>query len=191
MPSCLSLKNSRTTLDLKRFAHVALLIALLPSCQRNSAMDNYKATVASARTAVPVAVEMEQVFPETDHFITHFGFDAEPKTWNTVSYFGDRYSLTMQVKVDIDYSARQITQIGEPEFFLTEVGKIVPLGNGRFEGHIARNLQFDLVEWRKLFGHRGDLSAIGFVAKEGKVPYFWDAVAAARRDVVRVQLRGN
>lgn len=165
-------------------------MVLLPGCQRSSSMDDYKATVRSAHTAIPVAVEIEQLFPETDHFITHFGFDTGPKTWNTEAYFGDRYHLTMQVKVNIDYVANQVKLIGEPVFFLTEIERIEPLGSGHYKGDVGRFIQFDLDEWKTLFEHGGDLSSIGFIVKEGKVAHFWDDVAAVRRDRVRVRLIG-
>ena len=166
----------------------ALLAVLLVGCQAESSMQDYKATVRSARTSIPVAVEMERLYPHTDHFITHYGFAAGPKVWNTESYFGDRYHLTMQVEVTIDYTRNRVTPVGKPTFFLMEINKLEPITDGVFEGHFGRNLEFDLATWEKLFDQRGDLTAIGFVPKKGKVEHFWEDVATWRRPRVHVSL---
>lgn len=164
-----------------------LVIAVAGSCPGCFAMDEYEETVRSARTAIPIAVEMEKLFPETDHFITHYRFD-DPGPWNSVSYFGGRYQIEMQVKVDIDYSARRVKQIGQPTFLLFEIEKIEGADEGAIQAHIGRNFRFGIKEWKKLVEARGDVSAIGFKAKKGPIPHHVEYVAAERDPRIRISL---
>jgi hypothetical protein len=169
-----------------RWSAMLLAVVLLAGC----GMDDYKATVRSASTAIPVAVQMEKLFPEIDHFITHYGraFGEGPKVWNSEAYLGGRYYLTMQVDVDIDYTTRQVTQAGDPKFYLTEYKKVMPLGRGAYESTISRDFRFGPQEWKKLFAARGDFTVIGFTCDDSEVPCFSNEVAAVRRDRVPVSL---
>ena len=50
-------------------------------------MGDYKATVQSARGAIPETVQIEKLFPNVDHFITHYGMSG-PKVWNSEAFIG-------------------------------------------------------------------------------------------------------
>lgn len=152
-------------------------------------MKGYRATIQSGATAIPEAVEMERMFPQTDHFITHFGFDSSPKQWNSEAFFGKRYILTMQVSVDVDYSSQQVSCIGEPKFYLNEVATAQPLSHGRFELTHGRTLEFGREEWKQLVEAKGDLNVLGFAPTPSVVPNYSEAVEAIRRDRVPVSLR--
>jgi hypothetical protein len=154
-------------------------------------MDGYVATVKSARTAVPIAVQMEELFPVADHFITHFGFSNGPRIWNTVVYFGGRFELTMQVDVEIDYStSRVVRAIGTPVFYLNAVEslKITSDGSadGTFRGQDHRT--FGPIEWETIRKRNGDLTVIGIQEGSLPVPQFDAFVATSRRPRVRVSL---
>jgi hypothetical protein len=100
---------------------------------KNRSLSDYKAVMQSARTALPVAVEIEELYPNADHFITHFGFNARPKKWNTVTTIGDRYQLHMVVEVSINYEKRTLKQLGDPTFSIIEYTKIDKLRGGSME----------------------------------------------------------
>ena len=110
-----------------RFLILPCTTLILPGCAGRA---NHESTVKSARTAIPAAVQMEEIFGEVDHFITHYGFDAKPKPWNSEVHFGGRYVLTMQVDVTIDYTRNVITKVGNPIFVLYEITKIEKDDNG-------------------------------------------------------------
>lgn len=159
--------------------------------RRSQNWDEYKATVRSARAVLPIAVQMEEVFPIADHFITHFGFDSGPKMWNTEVFFGGRYTLTMQVDVEIDYKAKTITKVvGEPKFYLHEVQNIQILPDGRASSsYNSRNeKRFGSAEWEKIRQANGELSTLGLTANTEAVQHFDEYVSQWRRDRIRVSL---
>jgi hypothetical protein len=153
-------------------------------CGLTSTMKDYKATVKSGGAAIPAAAQMEELFPEVDHFITHYGFDNKPKLWNSEAFFGGRYILTMQVMVDVDYTNRKVKQVGEPRFYLQEIQRI----EGIYHSYAGDGAEFGLEKWKQLFEAGGELSAIGFTPKRSAVPGFAEMVAAKRRDRIPVSL---
>jgi hypothetical protein len=154
-------------------------------------MNGYEDVHRSARLAIPTAVEMETLYPATDHFITHYGFDSKPKAWNTVSYFGERYELAMQVEVSIDYKAKTVTQIGEPIFSLLEIERIVPLGGGAFSESVAKDVHISLDDWKTLYRNKGDLSSIGIMKNATPVQYFRESMASERSNRISISLLGD
>lgn len=148
----------------------------------------YRATVASAHNTLPSAVEMEKLFGNVDHFITHYGFDSEPKTWNSEVSFGGRYTLTMQVQVSINYESHTVTPIDEPKFWLLEVDKIQKLPNGNYQASFNRQLEFSLPEWHKLYESKGDLTVLGVLPNATAVRMFDEYVAAGRHPRIPVSL---
>ena len=158
---------------------------------RRFELDEYRTTCLSARNALPVAVEIERLFPATDHFITHYGFSPEPRTWNTEAFFGGRYRLTMQVPVEIDYTAHSVTRvIGEPVFFLTVATRVELLPDGRaslaFDTSSGR--RFSLREWELVRAAGGDLLPLGLRPEPKPVKNFEVFVAQARKDRVPISL---
>jgi hypothetical protein len=153
-------------------------------------MDEYTATIRSAATAIPVAAQMEALFHEIDHFITHYGsgFENKPKMWNSEAFFGGRYILTMQVMVKVDYAHHRVIPVGKPTFYLHEVKSVENVTEGQYAQSFGRTLTFDTETWERLQEARGDFTAIGFEPNPIAVPGFVESVAAIRRDRVRVSL---
>lgn len=153
---------------------------------------DYVKTVESARHVIETAVQMEQLFRTADHFITEYGFKSGPRIWNTEVYFGGRYRLTMQVEIEIDYNRdRIIRTLTEPQFHLTEVGKIEVLADGRvYSENVKKPGQetFGLPEWRRVFAAGGDWSVIGFTIDKSSVQHFDEFVEAWRRPRIAVSL---
>jgi hypothetical protein len=44
--------------------------------------------------------------------------------WNTIVLFGGRYRFGMQVDIEIDWTGRTFTPVGEPWFYLKEYGDV-------------------------------------------------------------------
>jgi hypothetical protein len=154
--------------------------------------DEYVRTVKSARSAIPVALQIETTFDEVDHTITHYGFrNQRSNQWNTNAYFGGRYQIHMTVDVEIDYSNFTVRQLGEPEFRLYEYSKIYdPYGDKEvYGGTVGRQIEFSVEDWQKVFESKGDFSVIG-VALLQNVPLkdFDRFVAGWRRDIIPIRL---
>lgn len=104
---------------------------------------------------------MERQFSSasTDHFITYFGDKSEKDyTWNTESFWGDRYILTMQVQVTIDYQNKLLALAGRPTFNLVEIVSAKPNGSDV----VGRNLKFEEDEFEELVRSNWDFNSIGF-----------------------------
>jgi hypothetical protein len=144
----------------------------------------------SARTALPVAVEIEELYPNADHFITHFGFNARPKKWNTVTTIGDRHQLHMVVEVSINYEKRTLKQLGDPSFSIIEYTKIDKSRGGSMEARFPNSTQvhFGAKEWEKLYKSRGDLSAVNVKRNAEPVPGFTEFMAGYKRDRIPISL---
>jgi hypothetical protein len=155
---------------------------------KNRSLSDYTAVMHSARTALPIAVEVEELYPNADHFITHFGFNASPKKWNTVTSFGDRYVLHMVVEVTIDYEKRTLKQLGDPTFSIIEYTKIDKLRGGGMEASSPNTSYFGAKEWEKLYKSRGDLSTVNVKLNPEPVPGFTEFTAGYKRDRIPISL---
>lgn len=164
---------------------IALLIGFYVSIwvRYASSPNDYLATCKSAATRLPIAVEFEELFPgQTDHFITHYGFNrhgGDPtNTWNSEAYFAGRYSLTMQVEVVVDYENNTVTPAGEPTFYLLEITSF----NGRNAKYQGAQESFGLKEWQKIYDDGGEFSAVGLkIQKNAPIPNFDQLVEMVRR----------
>jgi hypothetical protein len=157
------------------------------SCDGGDQMKNYIKTVKSGIDRLPWPKEMEALFGEGDHFITHFGFDPGPKDWQTEVYFGGRYRLTLQVEIDIDYKTCLVkTNVSAPKFYLLEVESIVRK-NGGIEANLSGQWILDKVKWKRLVDSNGDWLAVGLpIRTNSPVPGFEDYVKGWRAPRVKI-----
>lgn len=164
---------------------VGIVMASQFGCTEMS-VDGHRETVSSGLSAVPQAVQIESLFGSgsADHFISHFSesFGTGPKKWNTEVHFGGRYSLTMQVDVEVDHSKNRIVKvIGEPLFLLGEHKKIVPLTDNRFQSFTGDSLVFGPKEWKVFFDSKGDFSTLGLNQNTDAVKFFKEYASSIRR----------
>jgi hypothetical protein len=157
---------------------------------KNRSLSDYKAVMQSARTALPVAVEIEELYLNADHFISHFGFNASPKQWHTVATFGERYELHMVVEVSIDYEKRILKQLGDPAFSVIEYTKIDKLRGGRMRARFPNSTQvhFGAKEWEHLYESRGDSSTVNVKLNPEPVPNFKEFMASGKGDLIPISL---
>jgi hypothetical protein len=167
----------------------ALLALLLAGC-RPSGMEDYKQMVRSGLQTMPWPLEIEQVFGDADHFLTHWNFAIEdPLQWNTEVYFGGRFWLTMQVETEVDYWKRTVVRtVKPPKFYLFKVASVTPFPNGGVKGKVDKQWEFGEAEWQKLVAAKGDWAAIGIsLGDTNPVPNFDTMVKAQRAPRVRVK----
>lgn len=174
------------------FAFVCMCISGLGCVKGGEPLDLhvYKAVASSASHALPLAVEMERVYPATDHFIQNFGDLSRPTyTWTSISYFGGRYELEMFVEVEIDYDKKQIVrQVGPAEFNLHELRDIEKLGDGRYKGFNGTTFNPTEVQMKEILKAGGDYSLINVTLKGAGLKHFDSYVKAWRRDRIPVSL---
>jgi hypothetical protein len=167
----------------------ALLLAVAAFTACGDELTSYKQTVRSGLAVLPWPKEMEALFGEGDHFVTHYGFSSGEKEWDTEIFFGGRYELNMQVAVEIDYKNHAIVRYtSPPRFSLAEIDSIGHEKNGAESANYSGQWFFDEAKWKKLVEAKGDWSAIGLpVKKNSPVPGFDAFVRASRAS--RVQVR--
>ncbi len=159
-----------------------------------STVEDYVPTCESAATRLPIAVEVEKLFPgKTDHFITHYGFNRyggdRTNTWNSEAYFYGRYSLTMQIEVVVDYKNNTVTPAGEPKFYLVEYSRVDDNGGGVYSAFSGGGATFGEKEWQEIYHKGGDFSVVHLsVRKDAPVPNMAEYVQAMRRPRIRVSL---
>jgi hypothetical protein len=167
-----------------------LTIGILASCGRckQDTMSDYIQTVKSGLDTLPWPKEMEALFGEGDHFVTHYGFSPGPKKWNTEIFFGGRYTLTLQVDVDIDYKGHTIrSNVAPAKFYLWEVGALIRGARGVEGADIAGQWIFDEAKWKRLVQAKGDWSAIGIpVNTNSPIEGFDDYVKGCRSPRVNI-----
>lgn len=183
--------RARTIVCLTKGLSTLLLVLLFSAIGCTEFGNDYVKTISSAKAGVPYAVQMERLYGDADHFVVHYGFDDQPRNWQTCVWFGDRYQLSMQVKVDVDYSANTIRAVGEPKFILNEVSKVTIGSDGRigadYDGE-ANQIEFGLEEWNTLYENDGDFSKIGVSITHVPILDFQKFIDAIRRDRIYVSL---
>lgn len=175
---------------------IALLLPYFAGCGQKPLSSTGGVNIAGYTTAVrsgakvlPIAVEMETLFPTADHFITHYGFDSAPKTWNTEVFFGGRYSLTMQIDVEIDYDQSQLTRaVTKPVLVLLEYKRVDLLADGRAQITFGRQEHLTADQWQKLYNANGDCKVLDLTLVPTPVNGFEEAVSQIRQDRLRVSL---
>ena len=176
-----------------------MFATIVTSCSSKSSMSDYIQTVRSAKTTLPIAVEIERLFPgETDHFITQYGMNdvtgEQSNQWNTEAHFYGRYSLTMQIEVKVDYDKCTIRPAGKPVFYLTEYTGIDDLHDGRFAATSKPEggATFNDEKWHKICEKGGDFSVVGVVVqKDSPLPNFQKYVQLIRAPRVAISLIDN
>jgi hypothetical protein len=162
-----------------------LVVGTIASCGEGTSMSDYVETAQSGIKTLPWPKEMEQLFGDGDHFITHYGFSPGPKEWNSEVFFGGRYTLTLQVDVVIE--GRTVAKsISPPKFYLSEVEKVV-VDNGGAGANFSGQWVLDEAQWKKLVQAKGDWSVIGIPVKTNSpVPGFENYVKGLRAPRMKI-----
>lgn len=111
-------------------------------------MQSYRRAVNSGRAQLVSATEMEKQFENTEHMIIMYGqVGSLEHEWQTVSFFGGRYELTMSVRVGLNTKGDSISVIeAEPTFLLTVCREI---RDGGADYHSSRQHSFGLAKWKE------------------------------------------
>lgn len=145
-----------------RFWFVFLVIV----CGCGRSPSDYVRTCESAKTAIPVARQMEEIFGTSAvrHWISarRRGLKEGQEEWQTYVCFPGRYELTMEVLIEVDYRKRMIKQVGKPKFQMNQIESLNFKGNsGPFGVSYDRLWTFSENKWAKVYEAKGDFSAAG------------------------------
>lgn len=167
-----------------------------PTARRNREIETLRVEVLkSGQTGVPVANQIEELFPVSGHLIDNVEDkpDRPRPKWITDAFFGDRYQLTMEVEVAIDRQQRKITRVvSKPTFVLKEIAAVVPradTGWWRAEPSWRSEHKFGPDEWAKVYEAKGDFSVIGITIDATPVANAADWVRVRKRDRVPLNFR--
>lgn len=160
-----------------------------PSTNQDFALGEYLAIHQSAEETIPIAVQMEQAFgSSTDHFITNYNI-SNNKIWNSEAYFNDRYMLTYQVKVKVDFNAKKVVPIESGVFVLSEVTNVKRFQDGHVEIHHGDSWNLSEGDWRTLFdSSKVDFSKVGINLSSNPTANFNLMLQELKKDRVDVTL---
>ncbi len=136
-------------------------------------IEGYRQTVKYASVAIPSAVEMEKVFGDVDQFIEQYGLKSpNANRWDTEAYFGDRYVLTMQAPIAIDYKIHKFKVTGKLYFQINEVKRVIIDSDGVVMTYYGEQFVFSEEEWKRVYESQGDFSKIGIKLNPAPVKDF-------------------
>lgn len=140
---------------------VAEIVSYYPLGASMQPPPQYSRIVQNAGRDVPYALEIQKKWsPAVDHFISAFDVNKEPAgIWNTEAFFGDRYILTMQVRINVDEKTERIKLIEEPRFLLREPKNCDRRGGAQYGP--SQSKWFTVEEFQSLVNARWDFEAIG------------------------------
>lgn len=170
-----------------KLALIGLLFMTFFGCGRSVTPDEYVKICQSARTEVPVALQMETLFGKAHHMILGFQCDSKPKTWQTLVYFGERYELVMEVEITVNCHKKTVSQIGTPIFRLLEIEKILAPRIGA-KYNRDRYFEFSQKEWDTIYENHGDWSKVGYTINKTPVADFDKYVSAFTKDIIGITL---
>jgi hypothetical protein len=132
---------------------------------------NYEAAIKSGRATIPWVSAFQHLYPDAQHYITHYNIKGGNRSWGSRAYLYGRYEIGMEIpNVTFDASDRNVTGWGQPKFFVVEVTKVDVEKRSIEHG---QGVQFGPDKWRDLEAAKGDPSAVGIkVVKTDPVPNF-------------------
>ena len=141
---------------------VTLVSSLIIGCgnpaYNSGDLRSYRSAIRSGRVAIKPALEIEKQFPKTEHIIIMYGgTGSDIHEWQTVSFFGGRYQLTMTQNVMLSPNGTKVLQlIGQPIFQLLKCEKVTADGGANYSG----DLTIDIEKWNSFRNSKFDLKII-------------------------------
>lgn len=124
--------------------------------------------------------EFTTICPRSCHFITHFGFSDEPRTWNSTGYLYGKYIFSMQGKVSVDYDLCKVVDSKDSWcFYLHAVSTIKSHSDGRFSVTFDGTWELTVDQWRELVANGGDFDGIGIPLETNRPVAHFDSFAKA------------
>lgn len=118
-----------------------------------------------------------------DHFISNFGSKTLSPVWNSVTYFGGRYILSLRIPISIDYKNCKLTgATGSATVRINEVIKVELSTSGIAEATLKGQWRLNENEWKWLVKNKGDWSVVKVPILTGAPVEDFDEFVRQRRD---------
>lgn len=116
---------------LTRSLIAAIAVSLSCSgCQNGWDTNDYRSAVRSGRSLIAPALDMEKQFSDTEHMLIMYGATGSKHEWQTVSFFGGRYVLTMSVDVFLNSNGTSVLRVDDnPKFSMSVYRSIEAKGD--------------------------------------------------------------
>ncbi len=151
---------------MSRLVKVAVGLAILGYavvCGVRLSQVNYDQAVASGRQ-IPLVGRFAHAFRDTRHFISYYSRGGEPR-WNSEAGFRERYVLTVQFPVELNWNGTRIASHGPPRFYFTEV-ETIEIDHGRAAHiHYASSKELSAAAAEALIASHGDVTVAGVPVK--------------------------
>lgn len=137
-------------------------------CYRQMSPTDYQSAVASGFAVIPQARQMEELFGECNHAITHN--PRGPSVWQSNVVIEGRYELAMECKARLSNQLNRVVAMeGAPQFYINEITRVdvEPSGVVAMESQ-GQHVTFGLDKWQEIVASNGDLSAAGIVFERGR-----------------------
>ena len=141
-------------------------------CQSGWGMQEYRAAVRSGRSLIAPALEMEKQFPDTEHMLIMYGSTGSKHEWQTVSFFGGRYVLTMSVDVFLNSNGTSILRVDDnPRFSMSVYRSIEAKGDSAAVDQ-SRGNEFSIDKWLEFKESGFDIKVLDPAYDGSVLPYF-------------------
>ena len=171
------------------FASVMIFLLFsvgLSGCQSGWGMQEYRAAVRSGRPLIASAMEMEKQFSKTEHMLIQYGASRNTAhEWQTVSFFGGRYTLTMSTSVVLSPDGARIISVSESPTFVLWVCESIRADGSGASFDSSRERKFGLETWEKFKASGFDLKILD-PAYDGSVLNHFDEYADGWQENRRV-----
>ena len=175
------------------FGFLPIMFVTAVGCSYSASWNNdsYVSAVKSGRLKIQAALDMESVFPNTEHFLIEYGNNRKDSMteWQTVSFFEGRYELTMVSKVQLSADGRRVTQVSDKmKFHLGVVRSCIPDGGCSYD--TSRSWNFGLPVWQEFIKSQKDYKILDPQYDGSTVEYF-DALAESAQAPRRIWRSGK
>ena len=114
---------------------------------------------------IPIARQFDEVFGKenVDHFVSHSGSKV-PTIWNSEVFVNGRYTITMQVEVEMSSRFNEVLAVvGEPNFYFVELSSS-EWEDGQLSASSTEHPEipypFHTELWQRLYDAEGDFRVL-------------------------------
>jgi hypothetical protein len=133
------------------------------------------AAVANGISEIPEVKQFTSLFPDADHFITHYSGTKGPSSWNSKAGLHGRYLVSLTFPIEFDATRTHPKRTGPAEFHLREVSEVRTRADGSLDGYscTTNQIPFGIEEWDRVIKSDGNWSVLGIdVIKDKPVEHF-------------------
>ena len=158
---------------LTRSLLAAIAVSLFCSgCQNGWDTKAYRTAVWSGRSLIAPAIEMEKQFADTEHMLIMYGATGSKHEWQTVSFFGGRYELTMSVDVFLNSNGTSVLRVDDNPRFSMSVYRSIEAKGDSAAVDKSRGTEFTIDKWLAFKESGFDLKILDPAYDGSVLPYF-------------------